>query len=74
MCEEAWTTQLDSIAREARERLDQKLRSQRESMAKRYLWFLALFELIHFLLSHDSDLRVPCLLKNGWILKQETWA
>ncbi|KAI4982763.1 hypothetical protein ZWY2020_023255 [Hordeum vulgare] len=34
-CEEAWTTQLDSIAREAKERLDQKLRSQRESMAKR---------------------------------------
>lgn len=35
MCEEAWTAQLDSNAREAKERLDQKLRSQRESMVKR---------------------------------------
>lgn len=35
VCEEAWTTQLDSIAREAKERLDQKLRSQRESVVKR---------------------------------------
>ncbi|XP_037453908.1 probable E3 ubiquitin-protein ligase HIP1 isoform X2 [Triticum dicoccoides] len=35
VCEEAWTTQLDSIAREAKERLDHKLRSQRESVVKR---------------------------------------
>lgn len=34
--EEAWTTTLDSNAREAKERLDQKLRSQRESVVKRY--------------------------------------
>ncbi|XP_010235924.1 probable E3 ubiquitin-protein ligase RHY1A isoform X2 [Brachypodium distachyon] len=33
--EEAWTTTLDSNAREAKERLDQKLRSQRESVVKR---------------------------------------
>ncbi|KAF7081056.1 hypothetical protein CFC21_085034 [Triticum aestivum] len=33
--EEAWTTQLDGIAREAKERLDHKLRSQRESVVKR---------------------------------------
>uniref|UniRef100_M8BPR4 Uncharacterized protein n=1 Tax=Aegilops tauschii TaxID=37682 RepID=M8BPR4_AEGTA len=36
VCEEAWATQLDSIAREAKERLDHKLRSQRESVVKRY--------------------------------------
>ncbi|KAM3224124.1 hypothetical protein ACQJBY_057495 [Aegilops geniculata] len=35
VCEEAWTTQLDGIAREAKERLDQKLRNQRESVVKR---------------------------------------
>ena len=35
VCEEAWATQLDSIAREAKERLDHKLRSQRESVVKR---------------------------------------
>ncbi|EMS68646.1 RING-H2 finger protein ATL80 [Triticum urartu] len=33
--EEAWATQLDGIAREAKERLDHKLRSQRESVVKR---------------------------------------
>ena len=38
-CEEAWTAQLDSNAREAKERLDQKLRNQRQSVAKRYLRF-----------------------------------
>ncbi|KAM3244694.1 hypothetical protein ACQJBY_056170 [Aegilops geniculata] len=35
VCEEAWTTQLDGIAREAKERLDHKLRGQRESVVKR---------------------------------------
>ncbi|XP_037453816.1 E3 ubiquitin-protein ligase EL5-like isoform X2 [Triticum dicoccoides] len=35
VCEEACTTQLDGIAREAKERLDHKLRSQRESVVKR---------------------------------------
>uniref|UniRef100_A0ACD5YVN0 Uncharacterized protein n=1 Tax=Avena sativa TaxID=4498 RepID=A0ACD5YVN0_AVESA len=35
VCEEAWTAPLDSNAREAKERLDQKLRSQRESVVKR---------------------------------------
>ncbi|XP_044415290.1 E3 ubiquitin-protein ligase RNF165-like [Triticum aestivum] len=35
LCEEAWATQLDSIAREAKERLDHKLRSRRESVVKR---------------------------------------
>ncbi|KAM0897645.1 hypothetical protein ACQ4PT_022417 [Festuca glaucescens] len=37
VCEEMMTMQLDSNAREAKERLDQKLRSQRESVVKRYL-------------------------------------
>ncbi|KAM0897647.1 hypothetical protein ACQ4PT_022417 [Festuca glaucescens] len=35
VCEEMMTMQLDSNAREAKERLDQKLRSQRESVVKR---------------------------------------
>jgi hypothetical protein len=39
VCEEAWTMQLDSNAREAKERLDQKLRNQRESVVKRYFRF-----------------------------------
>jgi hypothetical protein len=37
VCEEMLTMQLDSNAREAKERLDQKLRSQRESVVMRYL-------------------------------------
>jgi hypothetical protein len=37
VCEEMLAMQLDSNAREAKERLDQKLRSQRESVVKRYL-------------------------------------
>jgi hypothetical protein len=44
VCEEAWTMQLDSNAREAKERLDQKLRNQRESVVKRYLQFFLRYE------------------------------
>uniref|UniRef100_A0A453PX89 Uncharacterized protein n=1 Tax=Aegilops tauschii subsp. strangulata TaxID=200361 RepID=A0A453PX89_AEGTS len=57
VCEEAWATQLDSIAREAKERLDHKLRSQRESVVKRYLrFFLPFLNSLHVVSrTQDSD-------------------